>query len=108
MNDNKGFDENNKRRAKVRQAAALNYNPEDGGAPVVVAAGSGHIAEKMVELAEENKVPVVEDAGLASVLSKIGIGDEIPEELYMVVAQILIFIGSVDKDVGDRVKRKNR
>lgn len=80
----------------VKEAAAIKYNPGADNAPVAVAVGRGAIAEKIVESAKEHDIPVVPDANLAGVLSKLGVGDEIPVELYQVVAQILVFVHNVD------------
>ena len=61
-----------------RKAVALQY--ENGSpAPVVVASGMGYLAEKIVEVAAENGVPVYEDTSLATMLSQLQLGQEIPE-----------------------------
>lgn len=86
---------------KIKKAAALSYDKDQGGAPKIIATGSGEIAEKIVETAKDNEVPVVKDTALAQVLTKLSIGDEIPSELYGVVAEIFIFIYSMDKDYGE-------
>jgi flagellar biosynthesis protein len=85
-----------------REAAALSYDPLRNDAPVVVAAGRGIVADNILRAAEEHGVPVVPDQTLAKVLTQLSIGDAIPQELYTVVAQILIFVGQVDGDVGNR------
>lgn len=89
------------KRKKIKEAAALRYNPDENSAPEVVAVGRGEIAEKLLELAEKSQVPVHEDPGLAHVLSSMELGSEIPPELYTVVAEILIFVGNLDKDLDD-------
>lgn len=86
---------------KIKKAAALSYDMKQGGAPKIIATGSGEIAEKIVETAKDNEVPVVKDTALAQVLTKLSIGDEIPSELYSVVAEIFLFIYSMDKDYGE-------
>ncbi len=85
----------------IRHAAALQYSPETDAAPRVVAAGKGIVAEKIIEKAVEADVPVYQNTSLAKTLSSLGIGDQIPPEIYEVVAEILIFIGSVDKSYRD-------
>lgn len=82
---------------KIKEAAALQYSPGDDRAPRIVALGKGDSAEKIIEIAKANDVPVYEDAKLAQTLSKLQVGDEIPEELYGVVAEILVFISNLDK-----------
>jgi flagellar biosynthesis protein len=76
-------------------AVALHYNINGSGAPRVVAKGAGEIAEKIIETAREHNVPLQEDAALASALSKLDIGREIPRELYVAVAHVLAFAWSV-------------
>lgn len=91
-----------KNRKEIRHATALQYSPDQDDAPKVIATGKGLVAEKIIEKARENDVPVYQDANLAKTLSALGIGDQIPPEIYEVVAEILIFIGSVDKSYGER------
>jgi flagellar biosynthesis protein len=87
-----------KNEKKVRQAAALEYDSERNNAPIVTAVGKGPMAERMVKEAEEHGVPVVKDEGLAGALNRMGVGDEIPRELYEIVAQILVFVSNLDKE----------
>ena len=81
---------------KVRQAIALEYDPNDA-APKVIATGRGIIADKIIEKAKEAAVPVHRDDKLADTLSRLEIGEMIPPELYEVVAEILLFVDSMDK-----------
>jgi flagellar biosynthesis protein len=81
---------------KPKQAIALEYDPNDQ-APKVVASGRGVIAEKIIEKAKEADVPIHRDDKLADTLSRLEIGEMIPPELYEVVAEILIFVDSMDK-----------
>lgn len=77
-------------------AVALSYNPNDL-APTVIATGKGLIAEKIIDTAKENDVPLYEDKKLANTLSKLELGDAIPPELYSVVAEVLVFVDRMDK-----------
>lgn len=81
---------------KVKQAVALEYDPADN-APRVIAMGRGALAEKIIAQAKQADVPVHRDDKLAETLSKLQIGDMIPPELYEVVAEILLFVDSMDK-----------
>jgi len=81
---------------KIKQAIALEYNPESD-APIVTASGRGALAERIIEKAKEANVPIHQDDKLADTLSRLEIGDMIPTELYEVVAEILIFVDSMDK-----------
>lgn len=84
------------KKLKPKQAIALSYDPSDD-APKVVASGRGILAEKIIEKAQEFDVPIHKDGKLADTLSRLEIGEMIPPELYEVVAEILIFVDSMDK-----------
>lgn len=88
-----------RRELKDRQAIALTYEPGTS-APTIVAAGKGYVADKIIETAKENEVPLYEDSELSDTLMRLQIGDTIPPELYKVVADILIFVDSMDKIKG--------
>lgn len=81
---------------KIKQAIALEYNPDEE-APKVIATGKGALAERILEKAKEADVPIHRDDRLADTLSRLEIGDMIPPELYEVVAEILVFVDSMDK-----------
>jgi flagellar biosynthesis protein len=89
-----------------KQAAALKYDPTKDDVPVLAAFGEGHMAEKIIEQAESHHVPVVEDKNLASMLSKLSVGDNIPPQLYEVVARILVFVGETDRYYGALKNRR--
>ena len=75
---------------KRQLAVALHYDKK--GAPRVVAKGRGSIGEKIIEIAKAHDIPIEENEVLAGALSHVEIGDEIPEELYKAVAEVLIFV----------------
>src|SRR5690348_3916037 len=77
-----------------KRAAALRY--EGTGAPKVVAAGRGLIAEKIMAAAKEAGVPVREDAALAEALAGLELGREVPEELWVAVAEALAWAYRLD------------
>lgn len=83
-------------RQKIKQAVALEFDPEDN-APRVIASGKGILAQRIIDKAQEAAVPVHRDDELANTLSRLDIGDMIPPELYEVVAEILIFVDAMDK-----------
>lgn len=85
-----------------RTAVALSYDVDQDAAPVVLAAGRGPIAEKILRIAEENKIPLFEDRKLANLLSRIEIETEVPPELYVLVAEILAFVFKLDQMAGKR------
>ena len=75
-----------------KKAVALKYNKGKDSAPKVVAKGKGYIAEKIIEAARENNVPLYEDKNLSQVLEALDLDTEIPPELYRAVAEVLAFI----------------
>ena len=81
--------ENNKE--KIKKAVALKYDNEKDTAPRVTAKGTGLIAEKILELAEKEGIPIAEDPDLVTALAQLDFNDEIPSELYHAVAEILAF-----------------
>lgn len=74
------------------RAVALRYERGRDRAPEVVAKGRGEIAAKILELAREAGVPVREDRDLLQLLAACEVGDEIPEELWVAVAEVLAFL----------------
>lgn len=78
------------------QAIALSYN-EDMTAPTVVASGTGKVAENILEEAQKYDVPVYEDKKLATILAELQVGEQIPSELYELVAKVLVFVGDMDE-----------
>jgi flagellar biosynthesis protein len=74
------------------KAAALKYEIGSDLAPVVVASGYGHVAEKIIGIAEQQGIPVYRDDSVSSLLCMLDIGKSIPTELYEIVARIYIGI----------------
>ena len=70
-------------------AVALNY--DGSGAPRVTAKGDQATAKRIVELAEQHDVPLYPNAELATTLVQIPLGDEVPEQLYRAVAEVISF-----------------
>ena len=82
---------------KPRRAAALRYDREHDGAPRVVAAGAGLIADRIVEIAREQGLPVREDPALAEALVRLELEQEIPSELFVAVAEVLVWAYRLEK-----------
>jgi flagellar biosynthesis protein len=72
-------------------AVALRY-PADADAPFISASGRGELAEKLLEIAAENDIPVVKNDEVASILSMQEIGTGIPAETWQIIAEIFAFI----------------
>ena len=77
-------------RSAAKKAVALQYGPDDA-APVIVAAGMGYLAEKIVETAADNGVPIYEDNSLSTILTQLQLGQEIPPELYQAIVEIYVY-----------------
>lgn len=85
---------------KKKKAVALRYDKGRDAAPKVAAKGRGRIAERIVELAEEHELHIHKDADLIEILEKVEIEQEIPLEVYSVVAEIFRYIYKVNKTRG--------
>lgn len=86
----------------LKKAVALKYTPGQSEAPVVVAKGQGAVADMILQRAKENGVAVQEDAALVEVLSKLDLDQQIPPDLYHLVAEILSYIYQSDRSAGER------
>lgn len=87
------------------RAVALRY---DGGssAPIVVASGMGYLAERIVEVANDNNVPVYEDNSLATMLSQLQLGQQIPDALYQAIVEIYVYFLNFDPTDPDKARRQ--
>lgn len=74
------------------RAAALRYNAQEDQAPVVVAAGSGYVAQKIIEVADECGVMVYHDDSAATLLAQLNLGQSIPPDLYQMVVDIYLTV----------------
>lgn len=84
---------------KERLAVALAYSAEMV-APQVVASGRGEVARRLIEVARQHDVPLVEDEALALALSHLPLQGEIPPKLYGAVAAILAYLYRLDRELG--------
>jgi len=92
-----------KHRSKIvsgrRAAAALRYKLGEDKAPKLVAKGAGIVAEKIIQTAQEAGVPIHEDPDLLALLMTLDVGERIPPELYMAVAEVLAFIYRMNRRI---------
>jgi flagellar biosynthesis protein len=86
-----------KKEDKIKKAVALKYERGKDVAPKVTAKGRGAVADKILALAKEHKIPIEQDSTLMEALYRLDINEEIPEELYQVVAELLAFIYRMNK-----------
>jgi flagellar biosynthesis protein len=83
-------------KSKGDLAIALRYLQGEDNAPRIVASGRGYVAKKILEQAQEHGVPIQENPEVAHLLAGLEIGQEVPTELYQVVAEVLTFVYSLD------------
>lgn len=74
-----------------KKAIGLKYNREENDSPTVIAKGFGDLADEIIKLAKENGVMIHEDPYLSDLLARMDLGQEIPENLYHVVAELIAF-----------------
>jgi flagellar biosynthesis protein len=82
-----------------KSAVALSFNQNMNEAPVLLAKGSGDAADRIIEAAKKYGVPLQEDESLLSLLSQLEIHQQIPPELYEVVAELFVFVYKLDQNV---------
>ncbi len=81
----------------MKKAIALRYDEKTDYAPKITASGKGYVAEKIIEKAKENNVPLYEDENLAKNMIHLELGKEIPKALFEIVAQVLVFVENIDE-----------
>ena len=87
-----------KQKQTKTSAVSLQYNRGDNNAPKVTAKGQGWVAEKIIALAQEQNIPIKKDKDLMELLEKIDVGQEIPEALYKIVAELLAWVYTLNKE----------
>ncbi len=83
---------------RPQSAISLRYNSTHDLAPKVTSKGKGRIAENIIALAKEHKIPIKEDPDLVEVLSQVEVNQDIPPTVYHVVAELLAFIYQINKN----------
>lgn len=93
----KNINKSKKRTKSGTMAAALHYEDSDNGAPKVTASGKGQVAAKIIQLAKERSIPIEEDMSLVAELIDMDLGENVPPQLYSVIAEILLLIERMEK-----------
>ncbi|MBC3797050.1 EscU/YscU/HrcU family type III secretion system export apparatus switch protein [Acetobacterium tundrae] len=90
---------------KTLRVSALKYDPKKNNAPVIVAAGTGFVAQNILNVAEKSGIPVYHDDSAATLLSKLEMGQEVPPELFQIVVNIYISLLNLAEgnEVSDKV-----
>ncbi len=94
------------RQQELLSAIALQYDGEN--APVVTAKGTGDIARQIIDIAREHHVPLLENAHLVRMLVLLDLGEEIPEALYVAIAEIIAFAYWLNDVAPEEVRRAER
>ena len=95
-------------RREPKAAIAMRYDVDRDKAPLVIASGRGPVADEILRIAEDNKIPLYEDPELAKLLSKLELDTEIPPELYTLVAEVLFFVYKLDRMAEKRERMVTR
>lgn len=82
------------------KSAALAYSGV--GAPRLLARGEGELARRIVAKASEHDVPIVQEEQLTELLCQLPLGEEIPPQLYVAVAEVLAFVFRLQAQIDDR------
>lgn len=85
-------------------AVALKYDGQN--APTITAKGSGSLAQEIIDLAIANDIPLDNNPELVKILSSIPLGEEIPEALYIAVAEVIAFAYLLSDKIPDNVTNK--
>ncbi|TDJ51741.1 MAG: flagellar biosynthesis protein FlhB [Nitrospina sp.] len=81
-----------KKNKPPQKAVSLKYKMGKDPAPKVTAKGQGLVAERIIALAREHKIPIKEDPDLLQVLSQVEVNQEVPPSIYQMIAELLAFI----------------
>ena len=94
----KWFNQIRKKETNGPTAAVIKHQKMDQ-APTIVASGKGFVAQQIIQKAMEHEIPIQEDSMLVSHLIDMDLGDNIPPQLYSVIAEILIMIEELEKKI---------
>jgi len=90
-----------------KKAVALKYDMQQDAAPRVIAKGRGHVAEHILETAQQNSIPVYRNKTLVNMLMALEIDREIPPELYKAIAEVMAYVYKMDKAKGQSNATRN-
>lgn len=77
--------------SQSNKVAAIKYDSKNNNAPIVVASGSGYVADKIIGIAEGSGVPIYKDDSVATILSQLDVGQEVPKELFSALVDIYVY-----------------
>lgn len=94
----KSYNQSKQRERKGPSAAVVRYDDRIDAAPTVVAQGTGEIARQLIALAQKNDIPIQEDSSLIQNLLDMDLGENIPPQLYSVMAEIFLLLEEIDRN----------
>lgn len=95
-----------KKKGAPTRAAVIRYDKENDKAPIIVAQGEGEVADKIIAKAKEHDIPLQEDSLLLENLLELDLGNNVPPQLYQVVAEVLLLVRRAN--VGEMVPAMSR
>lgn len=95
----KWFNQKRRKENSAPTAVAIHYDEGKNEVPQVIAQGKGYIAQKIIEMAGEKNIPLQEDSMLVSNLIDMDLGENIPPQLYLVIAEVLLMIEEMEQKV---------
>lgn len=81
----------------MKKAVALRYDSSKEDSPRVIATGKGSTAENIIKIAQLHNLPIQKDEDLVELLSKVELDKEIPEKLYIAVAEVFRFLYDITR-----------
>ena len=90
----------------LKSAVSLQYKKGKNAAPKITAKGQGWVAENIIKMAQEKNIPIREDKDLLHLLSEIDVGQEVPESLYKVVAEVLAWVYQLNQNYSSSEQSK--
>ena len=90
----------------IKSAVSLQYKKGKNAAPKITAKGQGWVAENIIKMAQEKNIPIREDKDLLHLLSEIDVGQEVPESLYKVVAELLAWVYQLNQNYSSSEQTK--
>ncbi|KAF2955255.1 EscU/YscU/HrcU family type III secretion system export apparatus switch protein [Marinitoga sp. 38H-ov] len=79
-----------------KKVVAIKYKEFEDDVPIVIAKGVGKIADKILEIARENKIPITKNTKVVNDLYSLDIPSEIPEDMYFIIAKIIAHVMKLD------------
>ncbi|MGO0063606.1 EscU/YscU/HrcU family type III secretion system export apparatus switch protein [Brevibacillus fluminis] len=94
--NHKFFNQKRKNELNGPSAAVIRYDSATDRAPTVVAQGRGAIADKIISMARQHDIPLQQDSSLIGALIDMDLGDNVPPQLYSVIAEILLMLEEME------------